>query len=321
MSTLVSILIPTHNRSAVLLRTLESLRAMDLPPQFTDRLEVVIVANACTDQTVADVARVSQTMPFPVRCVEEPAVGANPARNRAIAEARGEIFAFLDDDVWVEKAWLTGLLEVFDSQPADLIAGTVNLWWEVVRRPEWMDTRSEHLLSCVNYGHDIIELFKPGQAVGANMAFRRRVVDKVGGFTIGLDRIGDVPLSGGDTDFLARALDAGFRMFYAPRAVVKHWVAPRRISIEYLSAVAYGNGLARAFLRKDFSSWTAFRLIVEHCFRVFAYFMMEPVFRIVGHKKAYIHERIRRKTSRGNIIGTWRRWLGRTPSGDRPKPP
>ena len=310
-------MIPTHNRRVVLLRALQSLREMEIPPQLVDECEIVIVANACTDDTVAEIARVAPTMPCPMRCMEEPTIGVEVARNRALAEARGEILAFLDDDVWVDKSWLVGLLDVFESQPADLVAGAVNLWWETVQRPEWMYNRSEHLLSCVNYGSEVIELLTPGQAVGANLAIRRRVVEKIGGFLPGLGRWGNVPYGGEETELLRRALDAGFRMFYAPKAVLKHWVAPRQVTIEYLGAAAFGNGLARAFLWKDCSTMTALRVMVEHGFRVVVYLGMEPFLHMSGLKKACIHIRIRRETSLGNILGVWRRWRRLAPVGAR----
>src|SRR5579863_3364978 len=145
----VSILIPTHNRSAILLRALESLRAVQVPPQTT--VELLVIANGCTDRTRAAVDGIAAQMPFPTRVLDEPELGLNRARNRGLGAARGSIVAFLDDDVWVEPGWLAGLLEIFATRPADLVAGVVNLWWEAVPRPEWMTTRSEHLLSCVNY--------------------------------------------------------------------------------------------------------------------------------------------------------------------------
>lgn len=315
MPPLVSILIPTHNRSAILRRTLESLREMAVPPEVS--AEVIVVANACTDDTLAVVESMAPSMPFATRAIEESTVGLNPARNRAIREASGEILAFLDDDIWADKAWLAEIAATFERTGADILAGKVTLWWEAVERPAWMDTRSEHLLSCVDYGNEAIELKQPGLAVGANIAFRRRVPEKIGTFTAWLDRAGTLPLAGGDTDFLARALEAGFRMFYAPAAAVKHWVAPRRITLEYLSGVAYGAGLARAYLRRDFTTGRALRSILLHAFRASVYTATYAVGRMLGAKRWYIHHRIRQMTSRGNVTGAYRRWRNRTPTGEK----
>jgi glycosyltransferase involved in cell wall biosynthesis len=318
---LISILIPTHNRSAQLRRTLESLRSVAVPAGV--RAEIVVVANACTDDTVAVVNAESAANggPFPTRVVEESNVGLNCARNRAMKEAAGDVLAFLDDDVWVETAWLAQMAELFETTPADIAAGTVTLWWEAVEKPAWMTTRSEHLLSCVKYGEEKIELTEPGLAVGANFAFRKTVPEKIGAFTTWLDRTGSLPLAGGDTEFLARALDAGFRMFYSPGAVVKHWVAPNRITPKYLGGVAYGAGLARSYLRKNFSAGQAFGAFFKHGFRIVSYAFLYGITRIICAKRTYIHLYIRLMTSRGNVRGAWLRWRKLTPAGKKMEPP
>src|SRR5215213_8586848 len=106
MTLSVSILIPTHNRRDVLVRTIESLRQLRVPPGV--EVELVVVANACTDDTVAMVNCEAASMRIPISCVVEPEPGLSIARNRCIAQARHEILAFLDDDVWVEPGWLEG---------------------------------------------------------------------------------------------------------------------------------------------------------------------------------------------------------------------
>ena len=57
------------------------------------------------------------------RYVLEPRPGLNFARNRAIAEARGALLAFLDDDVVVDRHWRRGLAEAVGENP-DAVAFT-----------------------------------------------------------------------------------------------------------------------------------------------------------------------------------------------------
>ena len=103
---------------------------MRIPPALVP--DVIVVANACSDTTIERVGAVGALFPFPLRHVEETRPGLNIARNRCLAEARGEIVAFLDDDVRVEPDWLLGLIEGFQEARADLLAGKITLWWDNV---------------------------------------------------------------------------------------------------------------------------------------------------------------------------------------------
>src|SRR5438045_897073 len=61
----------------------------------------------------------------PIRTVHESAIGAAAARNRAVAEARGELLAFLDDDVVPDPGWLSALVAPLVAGRADAGGGPV----------------------------------------------------------------------------------------------------------------------------------------------------------------------------------------------------
>jgi glycosyltransferase involved in cell wall biosynthesis len=292
-----SIIIPTHNRAELLRQTLESLKELVIPAD--QMLELVVIANACTDHTQQVCQAGAAMIPFPVRCIVEPQPGASQARNRAIVEARGEILAFLDDDVWVNSHWLTGLLAVLEHYPADVVAGKVTLWWKTVEKPVWMTHRSEHLLSSVDYGPAVKELFTGGEAISANLAIRRRVLADVPAFRTDLDRQGRVVLAGGDTYFINQALKTGHRMFYAPDAAVQHWVSPERITLPYLSRAARANGLARIAMMEQRSAATGTRLGLENALKYCFYFVMEMLSAATWNMRGKVNNRIRRMTSQG----------------------
>ena len=319
MRTSVSILIPTHNRAVGLGQTLETVRAVRVPQGCA--VELLVIANACTDDTRAVVEGMAAGFAFSVRVIEEPAVGLSHARNRGIREAHSEILVFLDDDVGLESGWLEGLLEGFafptDGKPVDIVAGKVTLWWRDVERPAWLETRSEHLLSCVDYGEQVIELKSPGLAIGANLAFRRALADEIGTFT-GLGRQGNKVFGGEETEFLDRALKAGHRMFYAPRAAVKHLVAAARIEPAYLCKAAFANGVTRAFMRNPFTLFTAALLAMRYGFRSLLYLFLEVMFYPLAMKRRWVHYRIRRAEGFGTVVGTWRRFRGSLPTGEKP---
>ena len=90
---MVSVIIPTYNRAHVLPRAIESV----LKQTYTE-LELIVVDDASTDDTAAVMTAITDPR---VRYVRKEHGGAAAARNRGIAEAKGEFIAFQDsDDVW-----------------------------------------------------------------------------------------------------------------------------------------------------------------------------------------------------------------------------
>ena len=92
---MISICICTYNRSESLRRTLASL-AEQVNAEF-GAIELLIVDNNCTDDTHQTVEAFRQRLP--IRRVTESRQGLAHARNRAVAEFRGDVLLFTDDDV------------------------------------------------------------------------------------------------------------------------------------------------------------------------------------------------------------------------------
>ena len=90
----ISVVIPTYNRASLLPRAIRSALA-----QVTTSDEVIVVDDGSTDDTVAAVRAFGDAICY----LRTERGGAGAARNRGIAEARGDLVAFLDsDDEWME---------------------------------------------------------------------------------------------------------------------------------------------------------------------------------------------------------------------------
>ncbi len=97
MEELVSVIIPTHNRVAMLERAVNSALA-----QTWRHIEVIVVDDASTDGTAAYLARAAAADMRVKAITNGVAKGGAEARNQGIGVARGIFIAFLDDDDWWE---------------------------------------------------------------------------------------------------------------------------------------------------------------------------------------------------------------------------
>ena len=312
--TSVSIVLPTHNRCQALERTLDALGRIERPEHI--KLDLVVVANCCTDQTVQMVEQKAGQMPFPARCVEEHTAGASAARNRGIDETDGDIVAFVDDDVCVAPQWLGALLNTFEEYGADLVQGRIVLDWQGAQRPSWWSEDFEWILARKDFGDQVIQLHDRGKAASANLAFRRSVFDKVGRFLTGIGPIGNQQLRGEDSDLVERSLDAGMRFYYCPGAAAEHWLGAHRITADYLCDVARGNGCAYALMKKKFTGPRGVVTLVHNAVFMLRKLVIEVWHRLKGDRERAMAIRIERSMSLGRFQGTWQRLRGRSPIGD-----
>ena len=245
----LTVAICTKDRPERLRRLLRSLDRLVLPPMQAP-LDVVVIDNApsddATERVVADLDR--------VRRVVEPKAGLDFARNTALASSRADLIAFLDDDVVVDPGWLLGLWRAWLTHPdAGGFSGLV--------MPYSLATEAQVLFERMGgfgrgsiarrFGPRIHEasLFPIGSGVvgaGCNMAFDRRLIERIGGFDEALDTGGPLP-GGGDLDIFHRVAARG-PMGYEPSYAVYH---EHRAGLDELEHQYYTWGLGlMAFLDK-----------------------------------------------------------------------
>ena len=121
---IVSIIIPTRNRSTMLGQCLAALPAgaRDLKSP-----EVIVVDDCSSDDTNKVVDQFCSATRWPARRLrQDHPLGANAARNAALQIARGEVIVFIDDDVLVPEGWLLKLLSGL-SENFPIASGPVRL--------------------------------------------------------------------------------------------------------------------------------------------------------------------------------------------------
>jgi glycosyltransferase involved in cell wall biosynthesis len=219
----VGVVIPVRDGQRYLAEALESVLAQTRPP-----CDVVVVDDGSSDRTVALAQRYGPR----VRCVSQAAAGIGAARNRGVAEAGGELLAFLDsDDTWpVDR--LERQLEAFSAQPQpDVVFGHI----EQFVSPE-LGSAARAQLVCPD---------RPQPAALANtMLVPRAVWDRVGPFSTTAVRSEFL-------DWLLRARELSLREFMSENVVLRrrlHTSNHGRVKADIVSE--YALTLTRALDRK-----------------------------------------------------------------------
>ncbi|HEY4825499.1 MAG TPA: glycosyltransferase, partial [Solirubrobacteraceae bacterium] len=235
----ITVAVCTRDRPEELVKLLDSLAR-----QRYERLRILVVDNAPSD---ARSQRVVSTFGRDVEYVTEPRPGLSWARNRAIEASDTEVIAWADDDEVCDCWWAAELARGFVEVPAaDAVTGIVIPVELETQCQSWFEQYSG-----VSRGRGFARaVFSPATAreqsplyplppygAGANMAFRREALERIGGFDCALGA-GTPTLAGEDTAAFSTLLLAGGTIVYQPTAIVYHrhrrdYAALRRVMVGY----------------------------------------------------------------------------------------
>jgi O-antigen biosynthesis protein len=221
----ISVIICTRDRPDQLETCLRFLAGQEYP-----RFEVVVVDNAPTSDAVKTLVQAGLGGLTTLRYLREPRPGLSWARNAGIAATSADIVAWLDDDEEPDRHWLAALARGFArGDDIGCVTGKV--------LPARLETQAEQTFErmggyCRGRGFDAETYSRGGPqsplyplppfGVGANMAFRRKALDRIKGFDVALGA-GTPALSGEDTLAFTLVLLAGYRIAYEPAALVRHY--------------------------------------------------------------------------------------------------
>jgi GT2 family glycosyltransferase len=247
----VTVIVPTHDRPERIPMCLQSLLGLDYP-----NFEIVLVDNAPSTSATADLIQQNFRNVAQVRYVREDRPGLSWAHNCGRKVAAGKILAFTDDDVVVDRHWLTELVRGFDV--ADDVACVTGLvlpfeletpaqcWFE-----EFGGFGKGFAPRVYNMRHrpdTPLYPYAAGQfGTGANMAFTAAFLESIGGFDPALGP-GTLAANGEDLSAFFQVIANGYTLVYRPSSLLYH-IHRRDYPGLYNQIYTYGVGLT-AFLTK-----------------------------------------------------------------------
>ena len=237
----ISVVVTTFNRCAILPAAIESLLAQNTPEL---KYELIVVDNNSTDHTRQVVESFIARGHGNVRYVFEPKQGPSHGRNAGIANAKGEIIAFTDDDVRPEKDWLRNIKQAFDSYTeVECVGGKILPRWSS-EPPRWLTVDHWSPLAIADHGNRTI--VSPAKTPicwsTSNLSFRSSVFDRIGGFSPDFMRCQD-------RELMWRFLRAGGQVIYAPDVAVTTEVPSERLTKTYHRAWHKTAGKYHALMR------------------------------------------------------------------------
>lgn len=210
-----SVIIPLYNKEAEIERTLRSVLAQTLQP-----LEIVVVDDGSTDGSAAIVealiaeseGRYAETTEAPIRLIRQKNAGETAARNRAMAEAKGNFFALVDaDDEW-RPGFLAGIASLIEEFPG---CGLYSTAFDIV------NTDGEHPANTPQERGVVDNFFRTSMtryvSIPSASAIPRGVVETVGGFPEGMRMGGD--------QYMWTKIALRWPVCFSPERLVRYYMA------------------------------------------------------------------------------------------------
>jgi glucosyl-dolichyl phosphate glucuronosyltransferase len=247
---MISIVIPTYNRCALLRQTLEAISKQTIP--LSD-FEVLVIDNGSTDAT-ADVAQAARAILPNLTYILESAPGLHNGRHRGMQASNGSILVYADDDIEPLPSWLSSIAESFRDENVAIVGGKDIPKFEAPP-PPWLDQiweTTEHgryltYFSLIDLGDSVMKI-SPTLVFGCNFSIRKSVLQEIKGFHPDAMPGNKIEFRGDGETHVARMVESlGYTTIYHPGASVYHWVPASRMTVSYIIQRAYADGVTQSY--------------------------------------------------------------------------
>jgi len=277
-----TIIVPTYNRSDVIIRSLETWAAQTLPA--TD-FEVIVVDNNSTDNSAQLIRDFIADKPN-FHYLLEKQKGSTNARHAGARMAKSDILIFCDDDGLFNPECIQEVLNVYSAnENVAAVAGKIEIQWDAPA-PYWLEPYL-FMLGRLNYGNKVI-FRKDIYLNGGIFSIRKAVFNKLGGFNP--DLVGDDLVGDGDTGLVIKLHKAGKLIGWTPFATMQH--------LQFVAKQGTERDMGRRFFNTGISN--AYGVFRENKFRfngkVLKYIILALVFVLKKQLELLIFASDKRKT-------------------------
>jgi GT2 family glycosyltransferase len=238
-----TIIIPTKDRAQILGQLLDSIKHLEAIERILP--EIIVADNDSQDNTFECVGSIARHFPTTIHTLKVARPGKSAAINDAVEAATGNVLAFLDDDVIVDKTWLAAIEEFFHEDKYHVGQGIIRLQSPATDDPEIQKLIQRYrTVPRLEHKANLTEVHSLN---GSNFFVFRELFDQVGGLD---ERLG--PGASGtseDVDLARRLARSGIGIGYAPKAVVYHRVDRNRLTDEYFKQSHLRQGRSRFLIR------------------------------------------------------------------------
>jgi len=204
---MISLIIPSYNRPRQLAKCLESVARLEYP---REQFEAIVVDDG--GEAVLDAVVSSVSSRLDITLLRQAHAGPAAARNTGAAKARGQLLAFLDDDCLPATDWLQSLEKRLAAMPTHGIGGrTLNAL------PDNPYSSTCQMLVDYLYQYYNADQNRATFFASNNLALPSEGFHAIGGFDANYSHAG-----GEDRELCDRWWRHGYRMIYAPEALVYH---------------------------------------------------------------------------------------------------
>lgn len=249
---MISVVIPSRNRSNLLAQALESIFKQDMP---SSKFEILVIDNGSTDDTQHVINQYKSQLNN-ISGIYAPEPGLHTGRHAGMKAAKGDILVFADDDIEALPTWLSSIDAAFKDPLVAMVGGNnyplflqtqpewLNQLWQ---RPNFSGFKSIPALSVIEFNRRPKEI-SPYLIWGCNFAIRKDVLLHSGGFhPDGMPKELIRFRGDGETHVSRYVAESGLKCVFHPGASVHHKVTPERMTHAYFRQRGFNQGVSDSY--------------------------------------------------------------------------